>query len=184
MAARLLAFWAAPGRPRQGPPRTGSRSRHGPSLMAALCAKLCALLVMVVGGGGFWHNDAPCFAARALIGRRISVSAWAARRAALPLRLRGGVDRAAVDFYPFSEEPISVSGSDSGRYWEDNFELPPALKGVRLPGPRDIRDIRNISDVLGAVEPRVSGQKVCCVRAVRTCVHARECLSVHVCGCA
>jgi len=146
--------------------------------------QLCALLVLVVSGGGCWHSDAPCLAARAFTGRRVSVRAWAARRAALPLRLRGGVDRAAVDFYPFSEESISVSGSDSGRYWEDNFELPPALKGVRLPGPRDIRDIRNISDVLGAGEPRVSGQKVCCVCAVRTCVHARECLSVHACGCA
>ena len=151
--------------------------------------KQLAVLVLVVGGGGgCWHSDAPCLAACTLTGRPVSVRAWAA----VPLRLRGGVDRAAVDFYPFSEESISVSGSDSGRYWEDNFELPPELKGVRLPGPRDIRDIRNISDVLGAGEPRVSGEKVCAC-AVRTCVHAheclsymcvraRECISVHVCA--
>jgi len=122
--------------------------------MVALAAILGALLVVVVGGGGGWVRGA--------VPQRT-----AARR--VPMRLRGG-----LDIYPFSEDSISISGSDSGRYWEENFELPPALKGVRLPGPMEISDIRNISEVLGTYEQRVNGQKVCARVRSRARVRAHE----------
>ena len=72
------------------------------------------------------------------------------------MRLRGGV-KDGLMIMPLSDQSISVSGSDSGRYWEENFNLPDELKGVKLPGPRDIR---NISDVLGDYIRRASGDKV------------------------
>jgi len=122
--------------------------------MVALAAILGALLVVVVGGGGCWVRGA-------------GPQSTAARR--VPMRLRGG-----LDIYPFSEDSISISGSDSGRYWEENFELPPALKGVRLPGPMEISDIRNISEVLGTYEQRVNGQKVCARVRSRARVRAHE----------
>ena len=122
--------------------------------MVALAAILGALLVVVVGGGGCWVRGA-------------GPQRTAARR--VPMRLRGG-----LDIYPFSEDSISISGSDSGRYWEENFELPPALKGVRLPGPMEISDIRNISEVLGTYEQRVNGQKVCARVRSRARVRAHE----------
>ena len=72
------------------------------------------------------------------------------------LRLRGGGE--GLDVVPLSEESISVSGSDSGRYWEENFELPKGLKDEVLTGARKYS---NISEVFGDLEPRINGQKVC-----------------------
>jgi hypothetical protein len=65
------------------------------------------------------------------------------------MRLRGG-----FDVRPFSEESISVSGSDSGRYWYENFDMPKEVPPGVLGGPR------NISDVLGSLEERINGEKV------------------------
>ena len=131
--------------------------------MVALAAVLGALLLAEVGGGGCWSRGA---ALQSTAARTLGRGA-AARR--VPMRLRGG-----LDIYPFSEDSISISGSDSGRYWEENFELPPALKGVRLPGPMEISDIRNISEVLGTYEQRVNGQKVCARVRSRARVRAHE----------
>ena len=68
------------------------------------------------------------------------------------LRLRGGMG--GVEICGYSEVSISVSGSESGCYWDENFHLPKDIPPGVLGGPR------NVSDVLGSLEARVEGQIV------------------------
>jgi hypothetical protein len=71
------------------------------------------------------------------------------RSARVRLELRGG-----MEMYPYSEQSLSASGSDSGAYWYENFEMPKVLPPGVLTGPR------NLSDVIGSLQQRVDGQKV------------------------
>ena len=129
------------------------RSRKKSMLALWVC---CGLGAAGRDTGLGWVPTVPA-AARASVRGRWLAEVVLARPPLLPkgeLGLRGGMQHDEIDFYPYSEESISVSGSDSGRYWDENFHLPKHIPPGVLGGPR------NLSTVIGEFEQRLHGATV------------------------
>jgi hypothetical protein len=134
-----------------------SAHRCGATARASVLLWVCCGMGAVGRDTGAGRATVGAAAARAWARGRWPAAVVLARPPLLPPRelgLRGGMQLDEMDFYPYSEESISVSGSDSGRYWDENFHLPKDIPLGVLGGPR------NLSDVIGDIKQRLHGAKV------------------------